>query len=149
MIQIDQIIVMYDPYTPKREPFELTYNEILEFGESFFDPGFSAQVFLTNGEVWSCVKTKKGWDACMIDNFEWEDEKDNEDFEYEGYEKTVNDQGLKNEDDIDESYQDKRVNIENLVIGTLDTFLSKEQNTFANLLDNLLNYANRQPPSTN
>jgi hypothetical protein len=49
MIQIDQIFVTKDPSSPLRGHFELTIDEVREFGESFFKPGFMTNVWLTDG----------------------------------------------------------------------------------------------------
>lgn len=72
MIEIEQILVINDPYTPEREPFDLTMDEIQEYGERFFKSGFEADVYLTNGAGFSFVKTELGWDVQVIedDNFD-------------------------------------------------------------------------------
>ena len=66
MIQIQQILVTNDPHTPKRELFELTLDDVNEFGETFFKPGFTADVYLTDGYSYGFVKTDKGWESCEL-----------------------------------------------------------------------------------
>jgi hypothetical protein len=60
MTTIDQILVTQDPLTPEREAFELTFDEVKEFGETFFSSGFAADVFLTDGSSYSFIKTNEG-----------------------------------------------------------------------------------------
>jgi hypothetical protein len=68
MIQIEQILVTKHPSSPLRGHFELTIDEVHEFGESFFKPGFIAKVWLTDGSYYSFIRTKKGWEYYeMID----------------------------------------------------------------------------------
>jgi len=68
MIQIDQILVTKQPSEPLRRHFELTIDEVHKYGESFFKPGFSANVCLTDGSFYSFIRTKEGWESCeMID----------------------------------------------------------------------------------
>ena len=66
MIQIDQIVVLHDPLSPEREPFDLTLDEIQEFGESFFSPEFEATVYLTDGSLYSFIRAEKGWSWCEL-----------------------------------------------------------------------------------
>lgn len=66
MIQIDQILVTKHPLSPLRRNFELTIDEVREFGESFFKPGFTANVWLTDGSFYSFIRTKKGWESCEL-----------------------------------------------------------------------------------
>jgi len=60
MMTIDQILVTYDPQTPARESFELSMDEVKEYGEMFFSPFFAINVFLTNDTSHSFVKTADG-----------------------------------------------------------------------------------------
>jgi hypothetical protein len=66
MIQIDQIFVTKDPSSPLRGHFELTIDEVREFGESFFKPGFMTNVWLTDGSSYSFIHTIKGWESCEM-----------------------------------------------------------------------------------
>ena len=68
MIQIDQILVTKHPSSLLCGHFEITIDEVHEFGESFFKPGFIAKVWLTDGSYYSFIRTKKGWEYYeMID----------------------------------------------------------------------------------
>jgi hypothetical protein len=68
LIQIDQILVTKHPRSPLRGHFELTIDEIREFGESFFKLGFTANVCLTDGSSYSFIRTIEGWESYeMID----------------------------------------------------------------------------------
>jgi len=60
MIQIDQILVTRHPRSPLSGHFELTIDEVREFGESFFKLGFIANVWLTDGSSYSFIRTIKG-----------------------------------------------------------------------------------------
>ena len=65
MTTIDQILVTQDPLTPEKEAYELTFDEVKEFSETFFSSGFAADVFLTDGSSYSFVKTNEGvWESC-------------------------------------------------------------------------------------
>ena len=66
MIQIDQILVTKHSRSPLRGHFELTIDEIREFGESFFKLGFTANVWLTDGSSYSFIRTIEGWESCEI-----------------------------------------------------------------------------------
>ena len=68
MIQIDQILVTKHPRQPLRGHFELTIDEVREFGESFFNIGFTANVWLTDGSSYSFIRTIEGWEACEMIN---------------------------------------------------------------------------------
>jgi len=68
MIQIDQILVTKDPHSPLRGHFKLTIDEVREFGESFFKPGFTADVWLTDGSSFSFIHTIEGWKSCEMIN---------------------------------------------------------------------------------
>ena len=68
MVQIDQILVTKHPRSPLREHFKLTIDEVREFGDSFFELGFTANVWLTDGSSYSFIRTVEGWESCeMID----------------------------------------------------------------------------------
>lgn len=68
MIQIDQILVTKHPRSPLRGHFELTIDEVREFRESFFELGFMANIWLTDGSSYSFIHTIEGWESCeMID----------------------------------------------------------------------------------
>ena len=68
MIQIDQILVTKHPRSPLRGHFKLTIDEVHEFGEGFFNLGFTANVRLTDGSSYSFIRTTEGWESCeMID----------------------------------------------------------------------------------
>jgi hypothetical protein len=68
MIQIDQILVTRHPRSPLSGHFELTIDEVREFGESFFKLGFTANVWLTDGSSYSFIRTIEGWESWeMID----------------------------------------------------------------------------------
>ncbi len=68
MIQMDQILVTKHPRSPLHGHFELTIDEVREFGESFFKLGFMANVWLTDGSSYSFIRTKEGWESFeMID----------------------------------------------------------------------------------
>jgi len=68
MIQIDHILVTKHPRSPLRGHFKLTIDEVCEFGESFFELGFMANVWLTDGSSYSFIRTIEGWESCeMID----------------------------------------------------------------------------------
>lgn len=66
MIKIDQIFVTKDPRTPLRRHFELTIDKVREFEESFFKPGFTANVWLTDGSSYSFIHTIEGWESCEM-----------------------------------------------------------------------------------
>lgn len=55
MIKIKQIIIIHDPIDPARKPFELTMDQIKEFGETFFNPGFEADVSFTDESNYSAI----------------------------------------------------------------------------------------------
>ena len=68
MIQIDQILVTKHPRSSLRGHFELTIDEVREFGESFFKIGFTANIWLTDGSSYSFIRTIEGWESCeMLD----------------------------------------------------------------------------------
>ena len=68
MIQIDHILVTKHPRSHLRGHFELTIDEVLEFGESFFKLGFMANIWLTDSSSYSFIRTIEGWESCeMID----------------------------------------------------------------------------------
>jgi len=68
MIQIDHILVTQHPRSPLHGHFELTVDEVREFGESFFKLGFTANVWLTDGSYYSFIRTIEGWESYeMID----------------------------------------------------------------------------------
>ena len=71
MVEVEQILVTYDPFAPEREPFDLTISEIKKYGERFFKSGFEAEVYLTNGVGFSFVKTEEGWDVQSIEDEEY------------------------------------------------------------------------------
>jgi hypothetical protein len=65
MIHIDQILVTHDPQNPKDESYELTMDEVREYGETFFRSGFTADVFLSNDSTYSVAKvTDNAWEMC-------------------------------------------------------------------------------------
>jgi hypothetical protein len=68
MIQIDHIFVTKHLRSHLRGHFELKIDEVREFGESFFNFGFTANVWLTDGSSYSFIRTIGGWESCeMID----------------------------------------------------------------------------------
>jgi hypothetical protein len=68
MIQIDQILVTKHSQSPLRGHFKLTIDEAREFGESFFELGFTANVWLTDGSSYSFIRTTEGWESCEMIN---------------------------------------------------------------------------------
>lgn len=150
MVHIYQLIVDHDPLTPDREPFDLTFDEVREYGESFFAVGFTVNLFLTDGQHWSCVKTKKGWEAVRLDDSELDDDELNyyveEEEDDEEYEETDDD---KDDDDAEGPFLDVRLNTEGLRIGSVESVFPEEPYSFERLLDEILTDANRQAPSGN
>jgi hypothetical protein len=68
MIQIDHIFVTRHPRSPLLGHFELTIDEVHAFAESFFNLGFTANIWLTDGSSYSFIRTIDGWESCeMID----------------------------------------------------------------------------------
>ena len=77
MIQIEQILVTYDPLSSKEKDkveagkiVNLRYDDVKN-RESFFAPGFGAIVYLDNGTAYSFAKVKQDlWESLeMIDEF--------------------------------------------------------------------------------
>lgn len=64
MVQIEQIIVDYDPLDPGRDSFELSVDEVADFDESFYTIDFRADVFLTDGSSYMFAKKSEGlWES--------------------------------------------------------------------------------------
>ena len=73
MIQIEDILVIRDPRSPRRNIFELTIQEVREYGESFFRKNFHAEVTLTDGTCYSFIKISDNsweWVPLIDDDFD-------------------------------------------------------------------------------
>ena len=68
MVEIEQILVLTDPDSPDSDPSEITVAEVKEYGERFFISGHHVEVYLSNGEVYSCVKSSRGWDTVALES---------------------------------------------------------------------------------
>jgi len=73
MIQIERILITYDPLVPEfklhgptiapeLEVPEITIDEIREFGENFFSEGVTLDVCLTDGSSYSFVRDAVSWE---------------------------------------------------------------------------------------